>query len=432
MTIMKSNTHYLAGLTLLIATACSGGSASNTTPFTPVVYIVPSATPVPPPPTPTPKPLPTPTALPVIIRQLLHGGNIPASTPAEPTIADFWAGKAKFVVDVEDTGLPMGESETIVMSNGELWSYLHASQRSAGVKDQCGAAVEFPGCTVIMRSTDDGKTFKYGSQPPICQMKCQQCPCKSETDHIDQQQYPRVAYDGETMFMVYEYRGQTKLRRSSDGLNWSNPEAVADTGIWRLWLKPCGSLAETIDAHPFVPKDFECLVGAPPGVYVEGDQLYVFVALGQNPSGMGCFVGNKRQPASQMKRCKSNPLFVGAKTYGPVNERGPKTNPFFDFRYISSADVVKWGDRYYMLYEGVRGPGPGDPGDTQFGLGLARSVSNVLDGKWERYPGNPILVDMPGNIGLGHADFVLNKGVLSLYTSLDGVKRSRLVLKWSP
>lgn len=428
---MQNKNRYLAGLSLLIASACSSTPSTNTAgPFTPVIYLAPTATSVPIP-TPSPKPSPTPTALPSIIRQLLQGaGPIPTTNPPQPTLADFWAGKAKFVPDVLDTGLPMGESETIVMSNGELWSYLHASNRSAGVKDQCGAAVEFPGCTVIMRSTDDGKSFQYGSQPPICQMKCLQCPCKSETDHIDQQQYPRVAYDGETMFMAYEYRGQTKLRRSTDGLNWSAPENVADTGIWRLWLKPCGSAAETIDAHPFVPKDFECLVGAPPGVYVEGDQLYVFVALGQSPSGMGCFVGNKRQPASQMKRCKANPLFIGAKSYGPVNERGPKTNAFFDFRYISSADVVKWGDRYYMLYEGVRGPGPGDPGDSQFGLGLARSVSNVLDGKWERYPGNPILVDQPGNIGLGHGDLVLNKGVVSLYTSLDGAKRSRLILKW--
>jgi hypothetical protein len=423
----------LIGATLIIS---SCATPTPTAPFVPNVTIYPIATASQPNlqitlPTirPTATPIPTATPLPRIIRQPLQGGQLSLGQNA-PSLEDYWAGKAQFVKDVDDTGLPMGESETVVMSNGEVWSYIHASQRSAGVKDQCGNAVDFPGCMVIMRSVDGGKSFQKYANPFVCQIKCTTCPCKSETDHIDQQQYPRVFFDGETMFMVYEYRGQTKLRRSSDGLTWSAPEAVADTGIWRLWLKPCGSAAETIDAHPFVPKDYECLIGAPPGVYVEGDTLYVFVALGQNPSGMGCFVGNKRESAIKMRRCKSNPLFIGAKTYGPVNERGAKTNAFFDFRYISSADVVKQGDRYYMLYEGVRGPGLGDPGDTQFGLGIARSTTSQIDGKWERFANNPILVDMPGNIGLGHGDLVAMNEKIYLYTSLDGVKRSRLVLSW--
>ena len=132
---MQNKNRYLLGLTLLIASACRSDSSTNTA---------------------------TPTALPIIIRQLLQGAApISTTNPPQPTLADFWVGKAKFMPDVLDTGLPMGESETIVMSNGELWSYLHASNRSAGVKDQCGAAVEFPGCTVIMRSTDDGKSFQY-------------------------------------------------------------------------------------------------------------------------------------------------------------------------------------------------------------------------------------------------------------------------------
>jgi beta-xylosidase len=83
-----------------------------------------------------------------------------------------------------------------------------------------------------------------------------------------------------------------------------------------------------------------------------------------------------------------------------------------------------------MLYEGVRGPADGAPGDTQFGLGLARSLSNQIDGAWEKYPANPLLVDLPGNIGLGHADLVVLDGRTYLYTSLDGVTRSRMVLVW--
>ena len=93
-------------------------------------------------------------------------------------------------------------------------------------------------------------------------------------------------------------------------------------------------------------------------------------------------------------------------------------------------DVLAVGDRFYMLYEGVRGPGPGDAGDTQFGVGLARSISAQIDGPWETFAHNPILVDLPGNVGLGHADLIILDGQTVLFTSLDGETRSRLVLAW--
>jgi hypothetical protein len=204
---------------------------------------------------------------------------------------------------------------------------------------------------------------------------------------------------------------------------------VADTGIWKLWLRTC-SAAERIHPHPYVPYEYECLSGAPPGIFTVGGRVYVFVGMGQNPGGMGCYVGSATTPAEQFVRCRHNPLFVGAQEYGPLEEKGPQTNPYFDFRTISSAEVQQVGDRFYMLYEGVRGPGPGDAGDTQFGLGLARSRADQIDDAWETYPLNPILVDLPGNIGLGHADVIVWRGQTVLFTSLDGVARSRLVLVW--
>lgn len=48
----------------------------------------------------------------------------------------------------------------------------------------------------------------------------------------------------------------------------------------------------------------------------------------------------------------------------------------------------------------------------------------------EKYPGNPILVDLPGNIGLGHADRVVIDGRTVLYTALQPDQRSRLDLIW--
>ncbi len=370
--------------------------------------------------------MPAPTAsasdAPRPIVQEVPGGN------GYPTLADFWAGRAEFVVEVEDTGLPRGESETVVMSNGELWSYLHASDRSAGTVDRCGDPVEFPGCTVIYKSFDGGYTFQH-DDPPVCQFECARCPCNPEKDHIVQQQYPRVFYDGETMVLVYEYLGRVMLRRSADGLNWSRPQQVDKTGIWKLWLDDCAP-GGAIGEHPFVRYDYECLAGGPPGIYVEDGTAYVFLALGQNPGGMGCYYGKVKGNAKRYKPCEHNPLFVGAGEYGPPEEKGPETNPYFDFRMISSAEVIKIGERYYMLYEGIRGPARGDPGDSQFGLGLARSQTDQIDGPWEKYPGNPILVDLPGNIGLGHADLVVLDGRTILYTALEKDKRSRLALEW--
>jgi len=367
--------------------------------------------------------LPTPIpSLAALVIQSDPGAN------GHPTLADFWEGRAEFVLALADTGLPMGESDTLIMHNGELWSYVHASARSAGVVDRCGDPVPFPGCTVIYRSVDGGITFSPET-PPVCQFECTTCPCVPDVDHTNQQQYPRVAYNGTTFFLVYEYLGRARLRRSTDGLTWSVPERVADTGVWKLWLRTCRQ-EERIHTHPFVPYEYECLAGGPPGIFVEGGRLYIFVGLGQNPGAMGCYSGSVTTTGERLTRCQHNPLFVGAGEYGPLEEKGPQTNPYFDFRTISSAEVQRIGSRVYMLYEGVRGPGPGDGGDTQFGLGLARSLTSAIDGPWEKYPGNPILVDQPGNIGLGHADLVVIEGQTVLYTSLNGYTRSRLVLAW--
>lgn len=379
-------------------------------------------------------PLPTPLLLVLFTCLLLAGcrASSPSVTPTPdrsrpPTLVDFWNGAAEFVLDTADTGLPMGESETLVAPNGDWWSFVHASERSAGVVDRCGAPVEFPGCTVIYHSSDAGSSFTLA--PPVCQFACQQCPCDSKIDHINQQQYPRVVFDGSTYFLVYEYGGFVYLRRSTDGASWSPSEKVGGTGIWHLWYDGCPRYAR-IGEHPNAPHDYDCLVGGPPGLFVEGNWLYIFVGLGQNPGGMGCISGPKQAHAATYRPCRWNPLFTGAPEYGPIEANGAAANAYFDFRTISSAEATQVGNHYYMLYEGVRGPAPGDPGDTQFGLGLARSRTDEIDGPWELFPGNPLLARAPGNIGLGHGDMVVSDGQTILYTSLDGEQRSRMILTW--
>lgn len=365
-----------------------------------------------------------------------HAGTDP--DPALPTLADFWAGRAEFVVDVAETGLPMGESETVAVRGRlgwpqRLWSYVHASDRSAGVVDQCGAPVEFPGCVVIYRSRDGGRSFALTN--PTCQIECTQCPCDSGADHIEQQQYPRVALDADanppTLHMVYEYRGMVMHRASIDGAEWSPPSFVPGTGYWDEGFegRACQG-SERIGPHPFVTLEYDCLRGGPPGIYIEGGRMFVFVALGQNPGSLGCLVGDARAGVDSLEPCAHNPLFTGSPEYGPTDGWGAQSNAHYTFRTLSSADVHRIGEHYYMLFEGVRGPGPGDAGDTQFGLGLARSTGPALDGPWELFPGNPILIDLPGNIGLGHADLIVLDGRTYLYTSLDGETRSRLALVW--
>ena len=117
---------------------------------------------------------------------------------------------------------------------------------------------------------------------------------------------------------------------------------------------------ERIGAHPYVPFDYECLRGGPPGLLVDDGVLYVFMAQGQNPGALGCFYRAAAEESTPFRPCAHNPLIVGAATYGGEEAGGPAANAFFDFRTVSSAEVVKIGTgpaaRFYLLYEGVRGP----------------------------------------------------------------------------
>lgn len=183
--------------------------------------------------------------------------------------------------------------------------------------------------------------------------------------------------------------------------------------------------------HPHIPSEREygdCLAGGPPGLYVEGNRLYVFMNLGRSPGHMGCFVGPAALSPYGWRRCAFHPLFGPNDGYGPLDLTGPAANPYFEFRTISAADVVREGRHYYMVYEGIRGPSrPGVP-DDQFGLGLARSRGPRIDGPWEKYPGNPILMDLPGNVGIGHADLVRIGPAVYLYTATSPTTRGRYVL----
>ncbi len=382
--------------------------------------------------TPTPTPAPTSTATPTFTPTATATPTLTPTitpTPPPPRLADFWEGRAQWAMDVLNVGLPLGESDTVDQGGGVVWSFLHASGRSSGIIDQCGQPAPFPGCVTLWTSQDHGQSFTLAA--PICVIPCETCPCDSDRDHVQQQQYPRVARaeDG-TLYMVYEWGARTMLRTSTDGIIWTPAEHITATGTWPLRERTCSAL-ERIDPHPNVPAlIWDCLIGAPPGVFVDGDELYVFVDLGSNPAHMGCLRGSRFLGADGLRRCDATPLFSGASSYGPLDAVGANANPYFDHRYLSSADVVREDGHYYMVYEGVRGPGPGDPGDTQFGLGFARSSGTIIDMPWEKYAGNPILQDLPGNVGLGHADLINLDGTWYLFTTTSASTRGRYRLDW--
>jgi len=347
-----------------------------------------------------------------------------------PTLDDFWEGRAEWTLDREDVGLPIGESDTIDMGGGVYWSYLHASARSANVIDQCGQPVEFPGCMTRWESADSGLTFDV--PVPVCALPCEQCPCNDQRDHITAQQYPRVFRAPDQWYLVYEWHAQTILRRSADGVNWSDWAYLrVPSGTWPSSFAPCSDV-ERIGPHPNIRGEIHnCLVGAPPGLYVEGDMLYVFVAAGSAPGHMRCYKGDRHGRLDDLSLCDHDPLFGGAREYGPIDLLGAEANAYFDFRYVSSAEVMRVGDRYYMFYEGIRGPDVLERGmDTQFGLGLARSTGPEIDGGWEKFPSNPIVMDMAFNWGIGHADVMLIDGVTYLYTATSQETRGRYRLVW--
>lgn len=345
-----------------------------------------------------------------------------------PTLDDFWAGTAMWVVTHETVGLPVGESDTLLQPDGSYRSYLHASSQSAGIIDQCGQPVAFPGCTTLWQSSD-GLDFSLVS--PICLLPCASCPCEIERDHIDAQQYPRVVIAEDGMhYMAYEH-GQTFLRSSQDGLIWSDWDVLTfPGGKWPRDFHPCEPL-EDIGDHPNIRGEGDvCLEGGPPGLYVEGDWLYVFVMAGSAPAHMRCYKGNRHASLSALERCETDPLFGGAREYGPRNQFGMAASEYFDFRYVSSADILKVGETYYMAYEGIRGPSELEFGrDNQFGLGFARATA--LDSAWDLFDGNPILEGQVDNWGVGHADLLVIDGVTVMYTATSQTTRGRYILAWN-
>jgi hypothetical protein len=279
-------------------------------------------------------------------------------------------------------------------------------------------------------SSDGGQSFSL--ETPVCMMPCRSgCPCDDQQEHIVAQQYPRVAQaDDGTWYLAYEWHAQVMLRRSDDGLNWSDwAYLTTPGGVWPREHYTC-EVIEDIGEHPNIRGEGDvCLIGCPPGIYVEGDMLCVFVMAGSAPAHLRCYKGNRHGDLGELQVCDTDPLFTGASDYGSVDVFESAANAYFDFRYISSAEILKVDDVYYMAYEGIRGPSELEFGrDNQFGLGFARATE--LDSTWEVFSDNPVIFDLSDNWGIGHADLMILDGSLYLYTATSQTTRGRYKLEW--
>jgi hypothetical protein len=353
---------------------------------------------------------------------LTWAGNSQQDASVGPSLTDFWEGKAGWVLDVADTGLPVGESDTI-QSGNELWSYLHASTASAGVVDSCGDPVAFPGCVTRWVSTDGGMSFQLAE--PQCILACDRCPCDGN-DMTWQQQYPRVAQlPGGSYMMVFEHGAMAWTSLSPDGITWRRPMPVPYTGLWTLAEYQCVDFMR-IGEHPWIGNADDCMAGAPPGIVSTGGKTYLLLGMGQNPGHIGCYAA--WNGSHHYTPCASNPLLSGSQSYGPLDARGAEANPHFDFRYTTAADAVYQDGYFFIAYEGIRGPSAADAGrDDQFALGFARA--RVIDSPWEEYPLNPVLGDVADNWGIGHADLLIVNGQVVMYTATPALTRGRYILR---
>jgi hypothetical protein len=227
--------------------------------------------------------------------------------------------------------------------------------------------------------------------------------------------------------MVFEHGGATFYTLSFDGIEWLRARPVRDTGVWHDDLSPCPDYMR-IKPHPFTSVPYDCMQGGPPGLYIDGQRMYLFVGQGQSPGHMGCLWSTLSTP--EFFPCFHNPLFGGSREYGPPEALDAAANPYWDFRYTTSADVLEDEGLYYMVYEGIRGPESNEVGgDTQFALGMARSPT--IDARtWQTYPHNPILDDVSENVGIGHADLIVIDGVTMMYTATPQGQRGRYALVW--
>jgi hypothetical protein len=184
------------------------------------------------------------------------------------------------------------------------------------------------------------------------------------------------------------------------------PECTAFWGPAYLQAgRPLTTVGECVNTGDFGQPAGSYLAGGPPGIFVDGDQLYVFVDLGSCPASIGCIHGNRFEPPAQMRPCDAAPLLYGSGEYGR-GKSGHDANAYMDFRYASSAEVVSSNGSFYMFWEGERGGG-------EWGLNLASS--GAVDARWSKSSLNPALMDAPILNGMGHTDLLqlMESGICS-------------------
>jgi hypothetical protein len=294
------------------------------------------------------------------------------------SMADFWAGRASFIVDNQFYGTNGMHFISDVMHNGQYYVY-------GIVGTPRGLGVGLWRSTNMTSFTFDRVVVAPGGAPWMSRMAS----------------FPGVLKDGNNWYMVFEGAGGSPgdigLATSSDGVRWNvDPN--------RILVRQPGGWESSNIGTPWLTK-----VGGQFLLYYHG-----FGSRRGSPSPdcqVGAAVGTNLR---QLQRVSPNPLI-------------PTQNDTWDTGTIGKRDIIFENGFYYMVVE-ISGEQPYE--STRWTTGIWRSQS--LLGPWERSTRNPVLPVTASGFGFDGPDWVRTPdGKLHIYFRHPQGPTARATLRWS-
>jgi hypothetical protein len=315
---------------------------------------------------------------------LMLGHLAPVAATASPTLVDFWAGRAKFVVEVETFGGAFGMHflSAVPIASGFYAYYIKSVAGRAGV----GVA-----------RTSDGRSFHdLGAVLDTG-------PAGSWDARMAS--FPGVLKNGASWFMTYEGAGSSPgdigLATSGNGLTWSKRPSP----LLRHAVRQPGD-GRGLDLS------WERQNIGTPSLWLEGGRYHLFyhgfgrrVGGGPDDCQVGVAIGTS---LDNLVRYSGNPVLrtggAGAWDAGTIGKRS----------------ILREGAYYYMVYEGSTD----QPYDrARWSTGLARS-HDLLN--WEKFP-RPVLPVTGSGFGYDGPEWLRLPGGLYIYFRLGATKRAKLV-----
>jgi hypothetical protein len=310
----------------------------------------------------------------------------------QPTLTDFWEGRALFSVAAEslntDTRSGLHFLADVPQPDGTYWVYYIHNEGSVPLSGS-----DFPLQTVGLAMTRDWRTFKdLGRVLPRGGHGTFDARIASFAD---------VLKDGSTYHMVYEgagtssaYPGDVAYATSSDGIRWTKHGII---------LKHSGR--------------WESANNGTPSLFKEGNTWYLFY---HGFDGRDVRVFGASGPAlTRLKRLNGGRPLVDTSAAG------------WDAGTVGKRSIVKQGGYYWMIYEGSAD----QPFDrARWSSGLARSRDLLAWEKWKG-TGGPVLPLTGGgtdSFGFDGPEWVFTPDQkLSIFFRQPGNTTGRATLVWN-